>query len=114
MREAFLLGIRDLGRTTSGIQGKADAVEDASEARFHFIGHCKATKRRPAAELFDTIQRWTRPSCETLDGLITTMPGEIRLKEVMLEVRRSEEDSKAGVLPENCRRWSMRFADSST
>jgi len=101
IREAFLLGIRDFGENyVQEFQGKDDHVADLLEARFHLIGHLQGNKARPAAELFDVIQTVDAPKlAQRLNGLIAKSDGEIRLKEIMLEVKLSDEEAKEGVAP---------------
>ncbi len=101
IREAFLLGVRDFGENyVQEFQSKDDHVADLLEARFHLIGHLQANKSRPAAELFDVIQTVDTPKlAQRLNGLLVKGDGEIRLKEVMLEVKLSGEESKEGVAP---------------
>ena len=101
IREAFLLGIRDFGENyVQEFQNKDDHLADLLEARFHLIGHLQANKSRPAAELFDVIQTIDSAKlAQRLNGLLVKSDGEIRLKDVMIEVKLSGEEAKEGVAP---------------
>ncbi|MEO8028229.1 MAG: YggS family pyridoxal phosphate-dependent enzyme, partial [Bryobacteraceae bacterium] len=103
IREAFLLGIRDFGENyVQEFQQKEDALSDLLEARFHFIGHLQGNKARNAAELFDVIETLDSAKlAQRLNGLVAQGSGDMRLKDVMLEVKLSDEEAKAGVAPED-------------
>ncbi len=77
--EAYQLGVRDFGE---------------NYARFHLIGHLQSNKTKRAAELFHVIQ--------TVDSakLARRLDAEGKHLDVMLEVKLSPEESKAGADPE--------------
>ncbi len=95
IEEAYGLGLREFGENyVQEFEGKYPAVKDLPGARFHFIGHLQSNKARRAAQLFSTIQ--------TVDSEKVAR----RLNEagvpldVYLEVKLSDEESKAGCPPE--------------
>ena len=92
IREAYELGLRDFGENyIQEFEGKAAAVADLEGARFHFIGHLQSNKARRAADLFQVVQ--------TIDtGKLARRLNEAgKPLDVMVEVKLSPEDSKAGV-----------------
>lgn len=88
-------GLRDFGENyVQEMETKAPVVRGL-EARFHLIGHLQSNKARRAAELFDVVQ--------TVDSAkLARRLGEAggRVREVFIEVKLSEEDSKHGAAPE--------------
>jgi pyridoxal phosphate enzyme (YggS family) len=92
--EAYEAGARDFGENyVQEFEGKFPSVRELAGARFHFIGHLQSNKTRKAAEIFSCIQ--------TVDSVKIAQ----RLNEgphpleVFIEVKLSEEGSKAGVAP---------------
>src|SRR4029450_1511893 len=74
-------------------EGKYPEVQDLAEARFHLIGHLQSNKAKRAAELFHTIQ--------TVDSekLARRLDAAGKRLDVMLEVKLSPEEAKAGAGP---------------
>ncbi len=94
IREAYDLGLREFGENyVQEFEGKAPAVADLENVRFHLIGHLQSNKSRKAAELFHTIQ--------TVDSakLARRLDEAGKPLDVMLEVKLSEEDAKSGADP---------------
>ena len=95
-REAYELGLRSFGENyVQEFEGKHPALADLADAEFHLIGHLQSNKARPAAELFQVIQ--TVDS----DRLARRVDQFGRPIEVMIEVKLSEEQAKAGAAPES-------------
>ncbi len=93
--EAFALGLRHFGENyVQEFEGKHAALEDLAGAEFHLIGHLQSNKTRIAAELFQVI--------ETVDSakLARRLDQVGKPLEVMIEVKLSEEESKAGSAPD--------------
>jgi len=89
--EAFDLGLRHFGENyVQEFEGKHAAVASLTGAEFHLIGHLQSNKTRIAAELFQVI--------ETVDSekLARRLDQAGKPLEVMIEVKLSEEESKAG------------------
>ncbi|MBZ5610434.1 MAG: YggS family pyridoxal phosphate-dependent enzyme [Acidobacteriia bacterium] len=96
IREAYQLGLRDFGENyVQEFEAKRPELADCPEARYHLIGHLQSNKARKAAEIFHVIQ--------TVDSskLALRLEGENRPLDVMLEVKLSAEEAKAGAAPED-------------
>ena len=94
IREAYDLGLREFGENyVQEFEGKAPLVADLDGARFHLIGHLQSNKCRKAAELFQVVQ--------TVDSekLARRLDECGRPLDVMLEVKLSPEEAKAGSDP---------------
>ncbi len=94
MREAYDLGLRVFGENyVQEFQAKHPALADLKDAEFHLIGHLQSNKARVASDLFQTI--------ETVDSekLARRLNEAGKPLEVMIEVKLSEEESKAGADP---------------
>jgi PLP dependent protein len=94
IREAYDLGLREFGENyVQEFEGKAPEVSDLDGARFHLIGHLQSNKSNRAAELFQVIQ--------TVDSakLARRLDATGRKLDVMLEVKLSPEEAKAGADP---------------
>jgi PLP dependent protein len=95
IREAYKLGLRVFGENyIQEFAAKHAHVSDLPEAEFHFIGHLQSNKSRHAADLFHVI--------ETIDSAkLARRLNEIgKPLEVMIEVKLSGEESKAGAPPD--------------
>lgn len=94
--EAYELGLREFGENyVQEFEQKAPLMPDLAGARFHLIGHLQSNKSRRAGELFDVIQ--------TVDSakLARRLDAVSRPLEVMIEVKLSPEEAKAGCAPED-------------
>ena len=95
MREAYDAGLRRFGENyVQEFEAKYPALQDLKDAEFHLIGHLQSNKARVAGELFQVIQ--------TVDSerLAKRLDQAGRVLEVMIEVKLSEEETKAGAVPE--------------
>jgi pyridoxal phosphate enzyme (YggS family) len=94
IRESYELGVRDFGENyLQEFEGKYPDVRDLAGARFHLIGHLQSNKAKRAAELFHTIQTVdTEKLARRLDAAGKPL-------DVMLEVKLSPEEAKAGTDP---------------
>lgn len=89
--EAYDLGLRDFGENyVQEFAGKAPEVATLDGARFHLIGHLQSNKAKVASELFRIIQ--TVDSAKLAQRLGATG----KSLDVMIEVKLSPEESKAG------------------
>jgi pyridoxal phosphate enzyme (YggS family) len=96
IREGHALGLRRFGENyVQEFENKHPLIADLVDAEFHLIGHLQSNKTRPAAELFQVIQT---VDSEKLARRLDAMGRQI---EVMIEVKLSEEQSKAGAPPES-------------
>jgi PLP dependent protein len=92
--EAYEAGCRDFGENyVQEFEGKWPLVNHLAGARFHLIGHLQSNKSRKAAEIFHCVQ--------TVDSAkLARRLNEVgRPLDVFLEVKLSEEESKAGAAP---------------
>ncbi len=91
---AYDLGLRDFGENyVQEFEGKRPLVEHLEGARFHLIGHLQSNKARRAAELFDAVQTVDSPR------LARRLNDAGRPLQVLLEVKLSPEQAKAGAAP---------------
>jgi hypothetical protein len=99
IEEAARLGVRHFGENyVQEFETKRAALASLTGARFHLIGHLQANKARKAVELFDVIQ--TVDSARLAERLDQASTGAGPI-DVLLEVKLSPEESKAGVSPED-------------
>jgi pyridoxal phosphate enzyme (YggS family) len=94
--EAYDLGLRHFGENyVQEWETKHPAIARLSGVEFHLIGHLQSNKARIAAQLFQVI--------ETVDSgkLARRLNDTGTPLEVMIEVKLSEEESKAGAAPED-------------
>ena len=94
--EAYELGLRDFGENyVQEFEAKRPELGECPGARFHLIGHLQSNKSKKAAELFEVIQ--------TVDTakLARRLNEENKPIEVMIEVKLSGEEAKAGAAPDD-------------
>ncbi len=95
IREAYQLGLRVFGENyVQEFEDKHPALTDLPDAEFHLIGHLQSNKTRVASDLFQVI--------ETVDSekLARRLDQSGKPLEVMIEVKLSAEQSKAGAAPD--------------
>ena len=95
IREAHALGLRDFGENyVQEFESKFPEIADLEGARFHLIGHLQSNKAKKGAELFHTIQ--------TVDSarLARRLDEAGKPLDIMIEVKLSPEEAKAGAAPE--------------
>lgn len=91
VRDAYELGLRNFGENyVQEFEDKCAGLADLGDARYHLIGHLQSNKTKKGVELFQVIQ--------TVDTakLARRLDGEGKPLDVMIEVKLSEEESKAG------------------
>lgn len=95
IRLAYQAGLRIFGENyVQEFADKKPQLSDLLDARFHLIGHLQSNKARLACELFDAVQ--TVDSAKLLNRL-NLAAGELGKRlDVLLEIKLSEEESKAG------------------
>jgi pyridoxal phosphate enzyme (YggS family) len=97
IREAFELGLRDFGENyVQEFGDKRLELPDCPGARYHFIGHLQSNKAKKAAEIFDVIH--TVDSYK-LARRLDAEAGTGSMKDVLIEVKLSDEPAKAGASP---------------
>jgi pyridoxal phosphate enzyme (YggS family) len=93
--EAYDLGVRDFGENyLQEFEGKYPQVRDLGGARFHLIGHLQSNKAKRATELFHAVQ-----TVDT-EKLARRLDAAGKRLDVMLEVKLSQEEAKAGADPD--------------
>ena len=100
IREAYEAGLREFGENyVQEFESKAPEVSDLAYVRFHLIGHLQSNKARRAVELFQVIQTVdSLKLARRLDEAQGSIAGE-RTLDVMIEVKLSAEQAKAGADP---------------
>ena len=99
MREAYELGLRDFGENyVQEFEVKRSELSECTGARFHLIGHLQSNKSKKAGEIFDVVQ--TVDTAKLARRLNDDLPAQVTL-DVMLEVKLSAEEAKAGAPPED-------------
>jgi pyridoxal phosphate enzyme (YggS family) len=96
IEEAYQLGLREFGENyVQEFDEKHGALKGCGEARFHLIGHLQSNKSKKAAEIFQVIQ--------TVDTakLARRLNEEMTPLDLMIEVKLSDEEAKAGAAPED-------------
>jgi pyridoxal phosphate enzyme (YggS family) len=96
IQEAYELGLREFGENyVQEFEAKRVPLAGCQGARFHLIGHLQSNKSKKAAEIFQVIQ--------TVDTakLARRLDEEARPLDVMIEVKLSTEEAKAGAAPED-------------
>jgi pyridoxal phosphate enzyme (YggS family) len=100
--EAYRAGLRDFGENyVQEFTQKRSQLNEASDARFHLIGHLQSNKARVASELFDCIQ--TVDSAKLVERLESDAAALGKRLEVMFEVKLSDEESKSGASADDLR-----------
>jgi pyridoxal phosphate enzyme (YggS family) len=95
IRDAYALGLREFGENyVQEFEGKLPEVSGLAGARFHLIGHLQSNKSARAAEMFQCIQ--TVDSAKLARRLNETG----KPLDILLEVKLSAEQAKAGAAPE--------------
>jgi len=97
IREAYELGLRDFGENyVQEFEAKRPELSACPGARFHLIGHLQSNKAKTAAEIFDVVQTLdTAKLARRLDAQLG------KPLDVMIEVKLSAEEAKAGAAPED-------------
>lgn len=94
VKEAYDLGLRDFGENyVQEFEDKSGELPEMTGARFHLIGHLQSNKTRKAAALFQVVETVDTPK------LARRLDAEGRAIDVMIEVKLSPEETKAGASP---------------
>ena len=95
VRDAYALGVREFGENyVQEFEGKLPEVSGLGGARFHLIGHLQSNKCARAAEMFHCIQTVDSPK------LARRLNETGKALDILLEVKLSPEQAKAGAPPE--------------
>jgi PLP dependent protein len=98
IRQAYRAGLREFGENyVQEFADKQPDLGDLPEARFHLIGHLQSNKARLACQLFHVIESVDSPKLiPRLDAAATERTAPM---EIMLELKLSAEENKAGADP---------------
>src|ERR1700694_984237 len=100
IRQAHAAGVRVFGENrVQEFDGKATALADLTEARWHLIGHLQTNKARKAAELFYAID--SVDSLRLAKKLNQAAQQSGKSLEVLIEIKVGSEESKNGILPDS-------------
>ena len=100
IREAYAAGIRVFGENrVQEFGGKADALRDLTDARWHMIGHLQSNKASKAAELFHAID--SVDSLRLAERLNDAAKAANKQLHVLIEVNVGGEEAKSGIAPDS-------------
>ena len=96
IQDAYDLGVREFGENyVQEFETKRLNLSGCPGARFHLIGHLQSNKSKKAAEIFQVIETVDTPK------LAKRLDDEGRPLDVMIEVKLSSEEAKAGAAPQD-------------
>jgi pyridoxal phosphate enzyme (YggS family) len=100
IHEAYAAGMRLFGENrVQEFAGKARALRDLADARFHLIGHLQSNKAAKAAELFHAVDSVdSRRLAERLNEAAGKSGKRLN---VLLEVNIGGEEAKSGMAPDS-------------
>jgi pyridoxal phosphate enzyme (YggS family) len=100
IREAYNAGIRVFGENrVQEFAGKADALRDLSDARWHLIGHLQSNKAAKAADLFHAVDSVDSP--KLADKLNDAARHAGKTLRVLIEINVGGEAAKSGISPDS-------------
>jgi pyridoxal phosphate enzyme (YggS family) len=96
IRQAYKAGVRVFGENrVQEFEGKAVALSDLAEARWHLIGHLQSNKARKAVDLFHGVD--SVDSLRLAEKLNQAAQQAGKTLDVLIEIKVGEEESKSGV-----------------
>jgi pyridoxal phosphate enzyme (YggS family) len=100
VRDAYQAGLRRFGENrVQEFAGKAGALRDLADARWHMIGHLQTNKAAKAVELFGAVDSVdSLKLAEKLDAAARTMGKKLP---VLIEVNVGGEAAKSGIAPDS-------------
>jgi PLP dependent protein len=100
IREAHNAGIRVFGENrVQEFAGKADALRDLGEARWHLIGHLQSNKAAKAADLFQAVD--SVDSLKLAQRLNDAAGAAGKSLRVLIEINVGGEAAKSGIAPDS-------------
>ena len=98
IREAYAAGLRVFGENrVQEFAGKAGALRDLQDAKWHLIGHLQSNKAAKAAELFSAID--SVDSARLAERLNAAAQSAGKTLAVLIEINVGGEEAKSGVAP---------------
>ena len=100
IRDAYNAGQRLFGENrVQEFAGKAPALNDLTDARFHMIGHLQSNKAKPAAELFSAVDSIdSRKLAERLNAAAESLG---KTLDILIEINVGGEEAKSGIAPDS-------------
>jgi PLP dependent protein len=96
IREAYAAGLRVFGENrVQEFAGKADALRDLLNTKWHLIGHLQTNKAAKAAELFDAVD--SVDSVRMAEKLNASAESVGKTLSVLIEINVGGEQAKSGV-----------------
>ena len=96
IRQAYEAGLRVFGENrVQEFEGKSAALRDLKDAEWHLIGHLQSNKAKKAAEAFQAVD--AVDSLRLAERLNEAAKQSGRVLPVLIEIKVSEEESKAGI-----------------
>jgi PLP dependent protein len=96
IREGYVAGQRMFGENrVQEFAGKAAALGDLRDARFHMIGHLQSNKAKAAAELFSAVD--SLDSIKLAERLDSAAQGLNKTLDILIEINVGGEEAKSGV-----------------
>ena len=100
IREAYDAGQRLFGENrVQEFAGKAPALGDLKDARFHMIGHLQSNKARAAAELFSAVD--SVDSVKLAERLNAAARELGKTLDILIEINIGGEEAKSGIAPDS-------------
>lgn len=100
IRQAYQAGVRVFGENrVQEFAGKAEALRDLDDARWHMIGHLQSNKAAKATELFHAID--SVDSLRLAEKLNDATKAAGRQLEVLIEINVGAEAAKSGLSPDS-------------
>jgi PLP dependent protein len=98
IREAYDAGVRVFGENrVQEFAGKADALRELHDARWHLIGHLQSNKAAKAADLFHAVD--SVDSLKLADKLNDAARAAGKTLRVLIEINVGGEAAKSGIAP---------------
>jgi pyridoxal phosphate enzyme (YggS family) len=100
IREAYAVGLRVFGENrVQEFSGKAGALRDLHDAKWHLIGHLQTNKAAKATELFDGVD--SVDSVRMAEKLNAFAGTASKILSVLIEINVGGETAKNGVAPDS-------------
>ncbi len=96
IHQAYRAGVRVFGENrVQEFEGKASALADLTDARWHLIGHLQTNKARKAVELFHGVD--SVDSLRLAEKLNQSAQQDGKTLAVLIEIKVGNEESKSGI-----------------
>ncbi len=96
IHQAYRAGVRVFGENrVQEFEGKASALADLTDARWHLIGHLQTNKARKAVELFHDVD--SVDSLRLAEKLNQSAQQSGKTLAVLIEIKVGNEESKSGI-----------------